>query len=300
MINKVFGIGLSKTGTSSLSDALNTLGIKSMHYPDDEVTFNELRNGNYNLSILQEYQGLADTPVVPYYAQFDRIFPNSKFILTIRDMNSWLVSVQKHWETATTFQHQPTRRAFQEFIRIAVYGSVEFNRDRFQYVYETHIHNVTRYFADRPSDLLVLNICAGEGWEKLAPFLNLSQPQEPFPHANQWMHKLIQASEEIRMSIPHGESFLLIDDQALGINFSEGRILIPYNEINGIYMGAPIDSESAISEINRIIETFHPNYLVVAWPSFWWMRVYPDLFTHLQGKYESILQSGELFIYKLV
>ncbi|MEO5905831.1 MAG: sulfotransferase family protein, partial [Saprospiraceae bacterium] len=154
MINKVFGIGLSKTGTSTLGEALNLLGIRTIHYPDDPVTLAELRSGNFRLSILNHFQAVVDTPVVSYYAQLDQVYPGSKFILTIRDMDSWLTSVQKHWETSATFTNQPLRKQFQEFIRTAVYGCIEFNRDRFQYVYNTHQQNVIQYFKDRPGDLL--------------------------------------------------------------------------------------------------------------------------------------------------
>jgi hypothetical protein len=34
---KIFGLGLSKTGTSSLADALNELGFPTIHYPFDIV-----------------------------------------------------------------------------------------------------------------------------------------------------------------------------------------------------------------------------------------------------------------------
>ena len=40
------------------------------------------------------------------------------------------------------------------------------------------------YFRERPKDLLVLNVCAGEGWEKLCPFLNKERPDVPFPYLN--------------------------------------------------------------------------------------------------------------------
>jgi hypothetical protein len=40
------------------------------------------------------------------------------------------------------------------------------------------------YFRERPDDLLVLNICAGEGWERLCPFLGQDVPGIPFPWAN--------------------------------------------------------------------------------------------------------------------
>jgi 3'(2'), 5'-bisphosphate nucleotidase len=47
------------------------------------------------------------------------------------------------------------------------------------------------YFKDRPQDLLVIDVTAGEGWEKLCPFLGKPTPDIPFPKANvtriRWM-----------------------------------------------------------------------------------------------------------------
>jgi hypothetical protein len=40
---------------------------------------------------------------------------------------------------------------------------------------------VREHFADRPGDLLVLDITAGEGWDRLCPFLGLPEPGVPFP-----------------------------------------------------------------------------------------------------------------------
>lgn len=39
---KVFGIGLSRTGTVSLATALTALGIEARHYPHDPITQEEL------------------------------------------------------------------------------------------------------------------------------------------------------------------------------------------------------------------------------------------------------------------
>ena len=38
------------------------------------------------------------------------------------------------------------------------------------------------FFKDRPDDLLVIDICSGEGFERLAPFLDRPVPTEAFPH----------------------------------------------------------------------------------------------------------------------
>ena len=172
---KVFGLGLSKTGTSSLGEALNTLGIRTIHWPHDQRTHDDLRNGNYRLSILEEYQGIVDIPVAPYYAQLDRVYPNSKFILTVRDKDSWLRSAEVHWrlkiETSDKRPEKEQEREFTQFISACVYGTIKFNRDRFLYVYEMHQRNVCDYFKNRPKDFLIMDICGGDGWEKLCPFL---------------------------------------------------------------------------------------------------------------------------------
>ena len=44
-----------------------------------------------------------------------------------------------------------------------------------------HERRVRAYFADRPDDLLVIDISAGEGWEALCPFLGVPVPDKPFP-----------------------------------------------------------------------------------------------------------------------
>ena len=49
---KVFGLGSSKTGTQSLAAALNSLGVKTKHHPIDRQTLDELKSGEYRLSIL--------------------------------------------------------------------------------------------------------------------------------------------------------------------------------------------------------------------------------------------------------
>ena len=41
--------------------------------------------------------------------------------------------------------------------------------------------NVLFYFSKREKDLLVLDICGGEGWEKLCKFLHVPVPNKKFP-----------------------------------------------------------------------------------------------------------------------
>lgn len=182
---KIFGIGLSQTGTKSLSQALTMLGFNLIHCPDDEVTLKELMAGKYNFSILNDFDGITDITVAPFYAQLDKLFPDSKFILTVRDKESWLRSLEAQWNTKPVFDDsragKETNMQRRRLLRVAAYGTYTFNEDRFSYVYDLHYKNVVEYFKERPESLLIINIYAGEGWEKLCPFLNQPVLDQPFP-----------------------------------------------------------------------------------------------------------------------
>jgi glycosyltransferase involved in cell wall biosynthesis len=179
---KIFGIGLSETGTKPLAEALNILGFKVAHYLDDEITLKELMSGKYDFSLLNEFDGITDITVAPFYTQLDKLYPNSKFILTIRDKESWLKSIKSNSEK-DGFEGLPSNKNTMELrrqLREAVYGTYTFNKEQFAAVYETHYKNVRGYFKYRPKSLLIINIYAGEGWEKLCPFLNQPIPEQPF------------------------------------------------------------------------------------------------------------------------
>lgn len=177
---KIFGVGLSRTGTWSLSLALTRLGFETRHFPNDQATQRELRAGQYKLSVLDQVDALMDIPVAPYYAQFDRAFPGSRFILSTRATGPWLKSVENHFRLYVDHR----RDSFDDFVFAAVYGSVEFSAGRFAWVKEQHEANIRKYFADRPEDLLIIDVSHGNPWELLCKFLGRPIPDEPFPHGN--------------------------------------------------------------------------------------------------------------------
>jgi len=45
-----------------------------------------------------------------------------------------------------------------------------FDEQRFKSGYNKFVETVLEYFKDRPQDLLILDVTAGDGWEKLCPF----------------------------------------------------------------------------------------------------------------------------------
>ena len=173
---KVFCIGFQKTGTTSLYAALTMLGYKTAAVVGRDLSAEELRDKALDLCMkaAKEHDAAQDMPWPIFFRELDAEFPDSKFILTIRDSDKWFASLEGH------FGDEPG--AMQEF----VYGeaSPAGNRDRYVSVYEEHERAVRIHFKDRPDDLLVMDLEAGDGWDALCGFLGAPAPDAPFPVKN--------------------------------------------------------------------------------------------------------------------
>jgi Sulfotransferase domain len=165
--NKVFVIGLSKTGTTTLSRALDILGISSLHYPS-------------RLSDIADYQSASDLPVALAFKKLDKLYPGSLFILTTRDQDPWLESMEKH--IAKIPIPNPGTRAYS--LREAAFGSAGFDRDTAILGYQQHIEDVEKYFEQRKDELLVMNLPEQFNWHRLCEFLGYAIPTVPFPVEN--------------------------------------------------------------------------------------------------------------------
>jgi hypothetical protein len=76
---------------------------------------------------------------------------------------------------------------FRGVVRALAFGSWIPKEYVFKKRYLEHNSRVRREIpANR---LLVLNVVAGEGWDKLCPFLGVPMPADPFPHMNQTEHE---------------------------------------------------------------------------------------------------------------
>ena len=176
---KVLGIGLGRTGTTSLARALQTLGYRTKHCPEFYLGV----DGELVISPddVKEFQALTDEPTILVFKDVDREYPGSKFILTIREMESWLASIENNGNALSEFRQQYP--AVPVLLNV-LYGSSTFDRYAYSEAYHRHVVAVAEYFADRPEDLLVMDICSGDGWEKLCPFLGRPIPDGLFPREN--------------------------------------------------------------------------------------------------------------------
>ena len=173
---RVFGVGMSKTGTTTLGACLEVLGVVP-HIGFEPQLKKWLEKGNTPeraLKLAENYLSFEDSPWYLIYRELDRRFPGSKFVLTVRKdslthaKSSWSHGVRRGLRTG-----EPTAEYLAEKIAI----------------YENHNNSVVEYFKDRPGDLLVMCWENGDGWEQLCPFLGIPVPQISIPHCNQGRYK---------------------------------------------------------------------------------------------------------------
>jgi hypothetical protein len=175
---KVFGIGLSKTGTTSLYAALMRLGIRTLTYRHLEATgLDDWREGRFATDYLAGAEAATDIPIPTYFRELDELYPGSKFILTERPLVPWLESLGSQFMNRTK-----EVAGFRRDMRFATYGIAGFNAMRFARIAAEHSESVRAHFAKRPQDLLVLNLFDDQGWPELCDFLGHPIPRSPFPN----------------------------------------------------------------------------------------------------------------------
>jgi hypothetical protein len=174
--NRIFNIGLNRAGTTSLTEALCLLGINAVHHKHEGVRLYDIMRDNVRarrpvLEGLDQYEAFSDFGGRDFYRLLDRQYPYSKFILTTRELVSWLDSRERKVakNLASPHYHYSFRSVDRE----------GWTRHRARY-----LQDLEQYFARRPGDFLVINIPAGDGWDKLCPFLGVPVPDLPFPFMN--------------------------------------------------------------------------------------------------------------------
>ncbi|HTS20170.1 MAG TPA: inositol monophosphatase family protein [Casimicrobiaceae bacterium] len=216
--SKIFGIGLSKTGTTSLANALQLLGYRTR----DNIgvaTYVAGDIASVDLDAVARHDALTDTPIPSFYRELDARYPASKFILTVRDREAWLASCRKQFTARhATEQNEAHRRLFRD-----LYGTEVFDEQRFAEGYRRFVDGVHEHFSGRPSDLLVLDVSGGEGWEKLCAFLGRPIPAMPFPKANVTRIRWMSIEDVVAVAVRGGAELLRQFALPQGVDPASGR-----------------------------------------------------------------------------
>ncbi len=218
---KVFGLGPPRTGTDSLREALTHLGVGPTYHMgellfegadiptgDDMEKWRQAGLGNdvhKNLAeILEPWGSGCDLPLMAFPDELLELYPDAKFILTVRPAEEWLASLSQTvchatgglgWYMPITRQipFHPFNRFKSQFYMTVATTSYMYSGNDFMHMCDPANRDATlKWYNDwnarirktiPKKQLLVFRI--GEhGYKELAKFLKVPLPEEPYPSTN--------------------------------------------------------------------------------------------------------------------
>ncbi len=208
MTLRIIGVGWGRTGTLSLKTALEILRFGPCYHmtellknPEHVSQWQRALNGDSVDwdSIFKGYESAVDYPTCQYWDLLGRHFKDAKYILTIRDADTWYESVK-----STIYSTKPNLLS-----RLIMMTMLPFSRhkrlllDVFKYIeksiweidfegrfedkkyaiqkFNDHINEILSTI--KSEKLLVYDIKSG--WNPLCKFLSVDVPTDvPFPNLN--------------------------------------------------------------------------------------------------------------------
>lgn len=212
---KVLALGLPRTGTASIAEALTILGYKNVHHGitaidkvDDwkvieraaDASFPNLPTYTGRPFTREQWDELygpceAGTDMASLFSvQLIKTYPEAKVLLVIRDFDKWYESYEIIFQETWSFAAFLAINCAEPLIgsrtgaaaRKAILGFFEAKdvheaRRNARRVYDRHHREVQEMVP--PENLLVYRM--GQGWEPICEFLGKPVPKEDFPWVNE-------------------------------------------------------------------------------------------------------------------
>lgn len=176
----IFGIGKPKTGSNSLRDALELMGLKCYHTGRENKSKNRgihnqlLTNMHQSEPPLKhiddEFDALVDYPIHAIYQRLYDDNNEAKFVLTYRPPEDVALS----W--CRMMQHKPQPLA----------DRLPTNFKEFALSVVDHCTEVIEFFLEKPGSLLILDSRDDDAvkWSLLSKHLGVKAPKgKPYPHS---------------------------------------------------------------------------------------------------------------------
>lgn len=181
-MNKLFIIGLPRTGTTSISVALLDYGFKVAHTA-------------YTKRAFELADVVSDAPCFCDYQELDQLFPHSKFVYLERSLERWVPSMQMllnkmlpELAPKTGYLNPVLKRVInQTFAPLT--SSDPLSKEHLETCYINHQQQVMNYFTQR-NDFLRLDISNSNSLPTLLRFIGIEPPvtaqfaHTQFPHLN--------------------------------------------------------------------------------------------------------------------
>lgn len=108
-MSRILIAGLPKTGTSTVVEALRTLGFSALTNPYNRARVGQLLDGDVSLPATDwPYDVLWDAPTFAWWREIVEAHPDTKVILTCREQAAWMDSVRRHFARA---KYSPEKEA---------------------------------------------------------------------------------------------------------------------------------------------------------------------------------------------
>ena len=189
---KIFGIGLSRTGTTSCYHLMKFFEFSSVHYPRG---FQDIDTHVFS----------NDSPVSSRFEILDQRYPESIFIYTIRNLDEWTASCMKSFprqsrldwvNSLTTSQRQWCDYGDVNLYGYDMIGLKNITAKELATAYHRHEQRVYDYFKETPLRLLEIDLTnkASLPLSKLTKFIeqngfigvpHTNKAEEPFSNPSE-------------------------------------------------------------------------------------------------------------------
>ena len=155
---RIFIIGFNRTGTRSLDNFFKNNGLPTIHWDQGRIARKIKRNHINKVPLLRDYLDIRvfsdmedykrlNYAHMDYFKQLYEQYPESKFILNIRNIDNWIKSRNNHLKGYYVI----------ELCRIMGISKEELN-SKWLKDYHNHYRNVTEFFSDKKDKLLIYDI----------------------------------------------------------------------------------------------------------------------------------------------
>lgn len=185
---KAICVGLPRTGTRTLYEALRTLGLRAEHQPGDRWDFGgldidqciqpeALRQMHHHLDAIVECR---------LWRLLLEAYPEAKVVLTVREPGSWFDSISRHADhlAARMSDDRSVWRIVQAWLSHgSLLGWPTPHRTYWTERFHMHQLAVHAWCNEHKRKLLSFDP-ACQQWETLCEFLGTDAPDAPWPHEN--------------------------------------------------------------------------------------------------------------------
>jgi hypothetical protein len=175
---RIFGIGLNKTGTSTLDQALKILGFSCLHFGGQaahDAVKRAIDEGTPLLTYLDpRYDAFSDIGLLSRrFRMLDAQYPGSKFILTVRPREAWIDSRRRHVERNVLKQSSGDYDG--TFVVV--------DEEKWRNEWDLQMSRAHQYF-DARDNFLEVDFTQHPEWRPLCEFLGVAVPATSFPWVN--------------------------------------------------------------------------------------------------------------------